>query len=385
MRWLSCSVAPKLYKLCGDDPARKFPDASTFTFVWNAVEDMILSSWLAYLKRFSLDHISLHFDGVRIHGSVPVDIETLCKDCSGHILKDTKFAVKIRQKKHETMKEALLSRATRSTILEEAPEIYNATGNCIAYALRCLLGEHKAVLEHLSIDDAEDNRRAASRGHRSYAAVAALFKTHLLPKYGGSLSEAGDFLLHCEPAGSPHCMAVRVLPGAEQCEVFLQKKKIVVSLQMYNHAVRCCTDSRLLVVFQIVSQTESHCTSAHLGELLHLLAGASDDDSIEPLGLVVGADDTENAVDDADSDEDPIAASAVFDESIVTVGDRLLELLKAEVQSFDSYIKHYTGDDDHLPCRICRCLSLSSFETKTKTFVLFIFAICKFTVRFLKT
>ena len=138
------------------------------------------------------------------------------------------------------MKEALLSRATRSTILEEAPEIYNATGNCIAYALRCLLGEHKAVLEHLSIDDAEDNRRAASRGHRSYAAVAALFKTHLLPKYGGSLSEAGDFLLHCEPAGSPHCMAVRVLPGAEHCEIFCRRRRLWY---------RCrCTITRFAVV-----------------------------------------------------------------------------------------------------------------------------------------
>ena len=46
LRWMACSVAPGVYSLCQADPDRNFPEASTFTFVWNAVEDAVLSSWL---------------------------------------------------------------------------------------------------------------------------------------------------------------------------------------------------------------------------------------------------------------------------------------------------------------------------------------------------
>ena len=114
MRWLSCSIAPEVYQICRRDPDRNFPDASTLTFVWNAIEDMVLSAWLQYLHKLSLEHISLHFDGVRIYGGLPADIQQLCQDCAAYIQKETGFVVKIHEKKHETIADALLTRATSS-------------------------------------------------------------------------------------------------------------------------------------------------------------------------------------------------------------------------------------------------------------------------------
>ena len=48
MRWLAVSLAPGIYELCSADPDRTFPMASTFTFVWNAVEDYVLTAIIQF-------------------------------------------------------------------------------------------------------------------------------------------------------------------------------------------------------------------------------------------------------------------------------------------------------------------------------------------------
>ena len=356
MRWLACTIAPRIYHKCRDDPAREFPDASTFTFVWSAVEDMIMSAWVQHLKRLPLDHLSLHYDGVRIHGGLPADVGKLCKECSDFIAQETGFLVNIKEKKHESAVDAILSHATSTTAIPNIPAVYLAKGNCIVYALRCLVGESGAVDKHLADGSAEDNLRAASRGHRSYASVAALYDTHLLPTYGREIHGAGRYLLHCEPEGRPHCVAVEVLPGAEKCFVFIGSRRIAMTLSSYNAATRNATDANLLVHFEIVPRVQEHAASVHAESLLNLLAGHSDDDQEEPeadYGLVLGEEDVHDQEPDADSDGEDSDADSEREESIVTMGTRLLSLLKLEVKNFFAEPKPYRTTTGRIPCPFC--------------------------------
>lgn len=151
MRWLSCEIAADVYELCKDDPERHFPEASTFTFVWNAVEDCILSAWIKFLQQYRLTHLSLHFDGLRVQGGIPGDIEKLCKDCADCIDRETGFRVAIRPKFHKYFVECLRDSSTHQEDIPDIEDVYLARGNCIALALRCMCETEPMSLQPLEM------------------------------------------------------------------------------------------------------------------------------------------------------------------------------------------------------------------------------------------
>ena len=65
-RWTSASTLPAVYQLALDDAKRPHPDASTTFFMWSAVEDAILSTWMDKVQQRHPRHISLRVDGVRV-------------------------------------------------------------------------------------------------------------------------------------------------------------------------------------------------------------------------------------------------------------------------------------------------------------------------------
>jgi len=87
MRWLACSLALDLYSHNSEDPKRLFPTATTCTYVWMAIEDRILTSIIDWMNRYPLQHLSLHFDGVRVFGGGDFmdDVNKLRQECSGRV------------------------------------------------------------------------------------------------------------------------------------------------------------------------------------------------------------------------------------------------------------------------------------------------------------
>ena len=86
-----------MYALCKDDQSRKFPESSVLFYMWSALEDAVLTSWLKYLERFSLTHCSLHYDGVRLSRNFSCTVDEICKQSADHIFEDLGIRVKIRE------------------------------------------------------------------------------------------------------------------------------------------------------------------------------------------------------------------------------------------------------------------------------------------------
>ena len=330
MRWLSCSIAPAVWDLCKDDPARHFPEASTFTFVWNAVEDRILSAWIKFVQQHRPHHLSLHYDGLRVCGDLPADMVKFCNDCAVWIESCAGFKVVIRPKVHMYFTECVQATSTHQDHISDVHAVYLKDGNCIPFGLRCLLGHRDSVLETLSDESSEDNVRAASRCHRSYSSVAKTFGVSLQPEHGFAARECGMYLIHSEPHGRPHATAVQVAEDKQTCFVFTQTQKLTTSVAALHRAAIEAVDHKLMVTFKVVNGADDNqpgCDSTAM-RLLDLLAGGDDDDM---PACRVNHESHDEPLGDVDVDSDADAADTEENEAIVHVGDELLDLLRQEV------------------------------------------------------
>lgn len=315
LRWMACSVAPGVYSLCQADAERTFPEASTFTFVWNAVEDAVLSSWLAFLKSRDLSHISLHYDGVRVAGNLPADIPQFCQAMSDHIFEDVGFRVVIREKKHLYWTDIVRSRGGVPVEVPDVPEVFLRKGNCIPYALWCLGSSTDAVQKKLE-DDNQENTRATTRGYRDYASMMDLFDVKCAPSRDRTLTQPGKYLIHSEPRGKPHCTAAVIHEDRQTCTVYLTTGKLSISVDDLQECGNAAIDKVLMCNFVLLDAAA--------------LLPHEDKQSLDLLNLMAGADDDE-CTSEQDSDGSDPSVVADKDETIVSPGDDLLDLLKAEV------------------------------------------------------
>ena len=83
-----------------ENRAREHPKTSTFFFLWTIVEDVVLQAWTEKAMEAGPEHISLHFDGLRLDTAKVGCVESHCGDVEAYILQKTKFHVRIRPKVH---------------------------------------------------------------------------------------------------------------------------------------------------------------------------------------------------------------------------------------------------------------------------------------------
>lgn len=330
MRWLSCELAPQVFQDCKDDPQRNFPEASTFTFVWNAVEDYCLGPWIKHLQQYSLTHLSLHYDGIRVQGDLPEDIDNVCKECAECIHSETGFRVSIRPKVHRYFVECLVHITTHMDPMAEIDDIYKRNGNCIPYALRCLLGSRPEV-DSMLLEVGAENDRAASRGDRSYEAVARMFGVTLQPEYGFVCEKPGLYIVHSELGGRPHATAVQVTSDNQDAYVWNQDLKLTVPITRVHRAVQEAIDQKAIVSFRVVDDTSPDAGGVRPQEatLLQLRAGAGQDDDLPAFHVInQNCEEAQHAVDADSEGEGP---AQMQHESVVYAGDELLKLLEREV------------------------------------------------------
>ena len=68
LRWLACSLMPKEFEAIINDKqnSKGWADATMSATLYFAIEDYILSSLLKAVQTKETNHLSLHFDGVRV-------------------------------------------------------------------------------------------------------------------------------------------------------------------------------------------------------------------------------------------------------------------------------------------------------------------------------
>ena len=119
LRWLACSILKEEYEELEKNSDKPYPGATTFFYMWAAIEDAVLEHWCNLLLKKRPKHLSLHFDGVRVSTDIATDMDALILECEQHIREQTGFAVRIREKQHKHFIAHLSSLPSEK--LEEVP------------------------------------------------------------------------------------------------------------------------------------------------------------------------------------------------------------------------------------------------------------------------
>ena len=293
---------------------KTFPSATVMSLMWNAVEDSILSMWSVHMSQLRPRHLSLHFDGIRIDREVVHDIPKVIEDCLNMIFKKTGFDVKIVSKQLFTMLEMRRQHADTQTEMKTVPAVCLKHGNCIPCSLWHVVSASRAGIRRILLDgNSEANKEAEDRGRREYRAVAQLLRLELRGCAGLPGAHVKSFILHMEQSGTPHCVAVQMLPAdivtvSDGSDVFRMKKID------FMHGFTGGMDHSTAVSFWHRSDADEGADNNEL--LLQMSAGASGDD---------GTDDDIN-------DISPHKNLLVDDEGDIYFEDDILLTMKHEVE-----------------------------------------------------
>ena len=260
-------------------PDKPNPQASTLFYMYAAVEDCVLDAWDRSLCRRHPRHVSLRFDGIRVGGIDPaVDVKTLCDEAMQAIQEKTQFNVSVVEKRHLFFRELCRSPPERSEVAIENDELL-APGNRIPLALvRLLPGRLEDVLKFLN---KKDHKNAAARrtGSRCYSFILKELSIGVAPRYGLMLDGAGQYLLHSEHDGNPHCVGCHFRDnGLVEIWDGVYKTRVNKSELMQFGAV--ALDSSAIATLQIFKdaqpEPETAAEASACSILLGLRAGAGE-------------------------------------------------------------------------------------------------------------
>ena len=374
MRWLAQTELPDVFTQCQSDVRRRNPDVSTMFFMWTAVEDAIIESWLRYIRKFKFAHCSLHFDGIRIsRGGIQMSVEDFCIASADHIHTETGFAVRIREKKHYYLTE-LFAHVSTSTGKSSLQDVLRRRGNCIPAALFNLEVKQEEILAVLSETGEHSDMTFHLRGTRSYGSVASLLNIQLIGEVGLACEDGAKYLVHSEGKGIPHCVAVSVSVGGDEVQVLDGEQKYLLSKKAFLNCGQEALDRLTVVCFKVLSMgenanwpfPESQIASKALLELQASGEGAYFQ-SENVLTLPCRANTlSENESDSGEMEEAEDThgkgrrlPKGQLDEaeesSTVVVGDKILQIMERETRDFLSRCRsgQIRAVNNAMRCRLC--------------------------------
>ena len=274
LKWIAISACPDLGEARASDPACASPENSVLALLYQALEDSALDAWLQCILQRNCQHVSLHFDGIRVILPPSLSAEQLCNECTEHIANATGFKLSIRVKKHYLLLEEV-ARACACISQDTLAPCFEKAGNCIPAALAFLFEDWARVQVWLQQASAE-NEAAERHKCRNYRACASESDFCLRPSLGLQVVCPGRFLLHTEHRGHAACAAIR-LSDQGDCAIFMKSKVYSATLDQFLALAEDAIDAKTFVTFACFTQEaapvlEASDSSSWL-DLLDLQAG----------------------------------------------------------------------------------------------------------------
>ena len=281
LRWLACSLAPRVYSALkgSEDPnAKKWPEASTLAYLWQGVEDHVLEVMLQFVRGQMTEHVSMHFDGLRVdRGRVRLEAEDggdgvreMCARLQDHVLERTGYAVQIVSKEHLSFMELL--RGVGGEPLQPPPPAHMlGSENCIPLALGAVLGDSSLWNAFGPAAPVPGSQAGRPRAYRD---VAADMGVQLVPELDLYALAEGKWLLHSENGGRPHCVAVQV-QSRQQSTVYWSGRSAVLGAMRLQGLLHAALDRKTIVLFRVYVGSEPvPAVRPHLFPLLDMLTEA---------------------------------------------------------------------------------------------------------------
>ena len=286
LRWVACSVSRDVFdglNAMTETSETRWPEASTLAHMWQGVEDHVLHAMLGVVMTRPVEHVSLHFDGLRVdRPRVKVEardegdgVAEMCGLLQEGVKTTTGYEVKVVVKEHLTLNESV-RRLHSEPQHETIPDYMLRPGNCIPLSMGSVTGDR-----HTWPQFAEPLPPDAARAHiptRRYREVALDMHKRLVAFSDTSPLSEGRWLIHAEDSGHPHCIGVHVRTATE-CTLYFGNQQCTMPLRDLQSMLMTAIDKKLHVLFRICDEHEHDLqTYGALRQLLELHAGAASDE-----------------------------------------------------------------------------------------------------------
>jgi hypothetical protein len=335
-RWIACSLQPEVYTEAIQ--TKGYAEASCFAYLWNAVEDHILSNWVAFILEKDVKHLSLHFDGVRVDKERcggDSGVQQFLRACEDHIEKSTGYHVELAVKKHVCFRTILMGLC--NGVSANMSELLKSQGNCIYAALfylDCGVDDITALVSRPH----PSNVTSKKNGFRSYREVCRDLGIVLSPSLALNFEAAKKYLLHLEGDGNPHCVGIEYI-NENSLTVYDQNMFFSMTASDLFDALHSATDESTVILFEIACQA-----SVEMEPFLDCFAGAGSSDDVDAMNLF-----SINVADDS-AEEDIEAVELCDDGASVNVSKHLKDCLKLEVESYANKIRKRCAATE---CELC--------------------------------
>ena len=358
-RWAAASTMPAVYTKLLEEKEKPHPEASVLSYLYTACEDFILSHWADFLQTtFGPNHLSLHYDGVRISAVPGMSIEDVCSRSEAHILEKTGFSVRIREKKCFLVLEWVKQIGKKECPMFSADHILCKRGNCIPHALAAagiFNGEDVGLLEESS---SPHNVHMQQRGCRTYKQCMQMFECSLYPQLPSQDDQIPDvpFLLHLENGGTPHCVAVRKVPEKpNQVAVVDVDGTFELSMTDFQESFMNGIDASTAVFF-LLEENKAEEADQSLDKLLELSAAGDAEDEL--LEVLSDATSDPDVVEDLCLEEEKDSSRQTGLEWLdpdgkLCVDELLLQSLAEEIRKLSLAKDHQTKQMQALRCPAC--------------------------------
>eukprot|EP00435_Cladocopium_sp_Y103_P008302 s3962_g2.t1 len=337
LRWLACSLLQADYGELEKRSDKPFPGATTFFYLWAAVEDYVLASWCDKIQVLHPKHLSLHFDGVRVNADIAPDMDVFLRDCECHIQKSTGFNVSIRVKTHAHFLE-LLSKTIIASAIADLPADLERRPNCILCSLwhLCSQADKEEILSMVGDGDSSQNAYADERRHRTYKQCFEVLGFHAEPLARWSHLESGRYLIHSENNGDPRCVAMEVF--GEDVHITDGRSQYKASQAFVDAIARKATDFSTMVVFALREEKVNAETLEIVSCFLDLQAGSAE--AVYPSGSL--SDSSESGEEEhvlIDDEGKPFFQDTLKDSLAEEVASFLQEVSNDDIRKIDAMFR----------------------------------------------
>ena len=169
---------------------------------------------------------------------------------------------------------------------KSVPHVLSQDGNCIPAAIAQLTGrtaEIASKLQQRTPANAEFAQRDTANRVRSYKECAALASVTLVPQ-ADFPTGSGDYLLHVENGGRPHCAALRTRDDGS-CELVDGSTSWEIPAGVVATATATGVDAPTLVVFRLVTEA-ARGVGKEEKVLLDAEAGAGGEEDVPVAALL---------------------------------------------------------------------------------------------------
>ena len=255
--------------------------------MWHAIEDRILHVWSEHVLNGSPQHLSLHFDGLRVSTEAIQNTDEYIRACQDAISSRTSFNVKIVAKKHGSFIQLVQDEDTLVNKISTLPDLLKAEGNCIPCSVWHAIPTSRAtILAALQDEGRPENVEAKRTKCRTYRSVAAVANVDLISCAGLPPDHIKNFLLHYEGNGVPHCVSVRFDMTNKVATLIDGINIYKMSLAKFQDATLAAVDRSTIISYWKRDTRDK--VGAMSAVLLDMAAGASRqshaDDSDEDMG-----------------------------------------------------------------------------------------------------